>query len=380
MKIFHTADWHLGKLFYGSYLTEDQAYLWKEQMLPAIKEYKPDVLIAAGDIYDRSLPPAEAVELLDEIITCVAEGLKIPMILISGNHDSAERLAFGSRLLAQRGVYVFGPIQQELAPIVIEDEHGPVSFVPIPYAEPAAIRHALENGEIRDHQQAMEAIVSHQLRNITAGHRKVAIAHAFVTGGIASDSERPLSIGGTDLIDGSVFSPFHYTALGHLHGPQTVGSETVRYSGSLLKYSFGEHRQKKGLEYIELGADGTIKREQIPLTPKRDVRIVEGTFEELMGNGAPPSEDYLLARLTDDAPVLDGMARLRKKYPYIRALEMTGRDMQAKTAKRADIRKVTEEEMFGTFVQETRGKALSEEEQVYMNRLWQGIWRQEEEV
>lgn len=379
MRIIHTADWHLGKLFYGSYLTEDQGYVWEQQLLPAIKEYQPHVIIAAGDIYDRSVPPAEAVELFDEIITKIGKELKIPFLCIAGNHDSAERLAFGNRLLAREGIHVFGPLDDFCRPVTLSDEWGAVDFIPLPYAEPAAVRYALGQESCRDHQQSMAAYIAYQLSFVEPSHRKVGMGHAFVGGGISSDSERPLSIGGTDCIESSVFSPFHYTALGHLHGPQMVGSERVRYSGSLLKYSFGEYKQKKGVECITLGKDGDIIREQILLNPKRDVRILEGTFDELMGESVMESEDYILARLTDKDPVLDGLSRLRKKFPYIRALECIGREWAKEIENRADIRKVTEEEMFATFAQEVRGEALSEAEQAYMAMIWKEIRSKEGE-
>ncbi|MDY5464554.1 MAG: exonuclease subunit SbcD, partial [Megasphaera elsdenii] len=243
MRILHTADWHLGKLFYGNYLTEDQAYVLEQQFLPLLRDEGIDAVVLAGDVYDRSLPPAEAVELFDDIATKITADLKIPFLVISGNHDSPARLSFASRLLAPQGLYIAGELDRLTGPVVLEDEAGPVAFLTIPYAEPAVVRQVLGQETVRSHQQAMEALLAWQAQAVPKGARTVCIAHAFVAGGVAGDSERPLSIGGTDQVTSSLFAPFTYTALGHLHGPQKVTSDTIRYAGSLLKYSFGEARQ-----------------------------------------------------------------------------------------------------------------------------------------
>ena len=258
MRILHTADWHLGKLFYGNYLTEDQAYVLEQQFLPLLRDEGIDAVVLAGDVYDRSLPPAEAVELFDDIATKITADLKIPFLVISGNHDSPARLSFASRLLAPQGLYIAGELDRLTGPVVLEDEAGPVAFLTIPYAEPAVVRQVLGQETVRSHQQAMEAPLAWQVQSVPQGARTVCIAHAFVAGGVAGDSERPLSIGGTDQVTSSLFAPFTYTALGHLHGPQKVTSDTIRYAGSLLKYSFGEARQHKGAVIADIGADGQV--------------------------------------------------------------------------------------------------------------------------
>ena len=246
MRILHTADWHLGKLFYGSYLTEEQDYVLKHQFLPLIKDEGIDAVVLAGDVYDRSLPPTEAVALFDEIATKITAELKVPFLVISGNHDSAARLSFASRLLSSQGLYIAGELERMTGPVWLDDEDGPVAFLLAPYAEPAVVRHFFGDDSLRSHQEALAALLSWQQGQIPQGMRTVCAAHAFVAGGLAGDSERPLSIGGSDQVGSDLFTSFSYTALGHLHGPQQITTPTIRYAGSLLKYSFGEARQKKG--------------------------------------------------------------------------------------------------------------------------------------
>lgn len=247
MRILHTADWHLGKLFYGSYLTEEQDYVLKHQLLPLIKDEGIDAVVLSGDVYDRSLPPTEAVALFDEMATKITAELKVPFLVISGNHDSAARLSFASRLLASQGLYIAGELDRMTDPVVLDDQYGPVAFLLAPYAEPAVVRHFLGDDNLRSHEAALCALLSWQQEKIPSGMRTVCAAHAFVAGGLAGDSERPLSIGGSDQVGSDLFTDFSYTALGHLHGPQQITVPTIRYAGSLLKYSFGEARQKKAL-------------------------------------------------------------------------------------------------------------------------------------
>lgn len=246
MRILHTADWHLGKLFYGSYLTEEQDYVLKTQLLPLIKDEGIDAVVLSGDVYDRSLPPTEAVALFDEIATKITAELKVPFLVISGNHDSAARLSFASRILSSQGLYIAGELDRMTDPVVLDDKYGPVAFLLAPYAEPAVVRHFLGDDSLRSHEAALCALLSWQQEKIPDGMRTVCAAHAFVAGGLAGDSERPLSIGGSDQVGSDLFTSFSYTALGHLHGPQQITVPTIRYAGSLLKYSFGEARQKRG--------------------------------------------------------------------------------------------------------------------------------------
>ncbi len=376
MKFIHTADWHLGKLFYGRTLTEEQEILLKEQFLPLIDEEKPDAVILAGDVYDRSVPPAEAVELFDEIVTKIAADRQLPFLVISGNHDSAERLSFASSLLCRSGLWMYGELSRTMAPVILSDTWGDVAFAPMPFAEPGKVRVALDDETVRSYEEAERALSAGFLSQIPKRCRKVAIAHAFVSGGSVSDSERPLSVGGSDQIPADVFKEYQYTALGHLHGPQKIGKDTVRYSGSLLKYSFSEAGQKKGADVVVLDGNGQAEVRFVSLSPRHDVRIMEGTFEELMKG--KKSEDFLLARITDPMPVIDCMARLREKFPNVMALESVGRELF--DTGRRDIRpgKVTEQDMFRTFVEETRGSGMTAEETSYMDKLWNELLKGDE--
>ena len=380
MRILHTADWHLGKMFYGGYLTEEQAYVLQNQFLPMIRDEHVDAVVLAGDVYDRSLPPAEAVGLFDEIATKITVELGTPFFVISGNHDSAARLSFGSRLLEKQGLYIAGALDKLSGPVLLEDTHGPVAFVPVPFADPAQVRHFLQDEGISGYSAALDSLCRYQGGSLPAEMRKVCIAHAFVSGGIASDSERPLSVGGADLVDAAIFSGFSYTALGHLHGPQQAGSEAIRYAGSLLKYSFGEARQKKGALLVDIDGAGQAKTTFLPFSPAHDVRVIEGAFDAIMAAKDEREDDFVLIRLTDQEPVLDGMARVRRKYPHALALEMKGRNGGGSTDRSFDLRRVTEQELFESFAESMRQEQpLTADERDCVTTLWQRLWKEREE-
>ena len=368
MKFLHTADWHLGKLFYGTYLTDEQEWILKHRFLPLLDEERPDVILLAGDVYDRSVPPAEAVELFDEMISEICGKREIPLIVISGNHDSRERLSFGSRLLSGAGLHMCGDLSR-LAPIRLSDAHGDVYFIPLPYAETAEVRHAL-GVDVHTHEEAMAALAAHLSETVPEGARMICLAHDFVAGGETSDSERPLSIGGTDAMSGNIFVPFSYTALGHLHGPQkAAGKENIRYSGSLLKYSFGEAKQKKGVIIGEIDAKGHVETKFVSMAPRHDVRVVSGTFEELMTRDDPAPEDFLLAELTDEGPVIDAMARLRKKYPNVAALT-TNRILREDSGVRMSAgRRVDVTDMLDAFSEEFCARKLTDEEKALFTEI-----------
>lgn len=379
MRILHTADWHLGKMFYGEYLTEDQAYILTEQLLPLIADEGIDAVVLAGDVYDRSLPPSEAVELFDEISTKITTELKRPLFIISGNHDSAARLSFASRLLDRQGMHIAGELHKLGEPIVLEDAAGPVAFVALPFAEPAIVRHFLQDDSISDHQSALQALRDRQISHISPAMRTICIAHAFVAGGVVSDSERPISIGGSDYVDAALFADFSYTALGHLHGPQRVAQDTIRYSGSLLKYSFSEARQQKGAVLVDLDGQGLAVPQFIPFAPRRDVRILEGYFDEIMANEDARTEDFILARLKDRQPILDGMAKLRRKYPSAMALETPFRNADETRQDRSfDVRHSTEQQLFESFAAAMRvDEALNDKERNCVQELWNRLEQEE---
>ncbi|HSI34210.1 MAG TPA: exonuclease SbcCD subunit D, partial [Tepidisphaeraceae bacterium] len=349
MRFIHTADWHLGRLFHGVHLTEDQRYALL-QLVDLVRETKPDAVLVAGDIYDRAIPPPEAVDLLDEVLCKIVLEAKVPVVLIAGNHDSPHRLNFGSRLLKDNRLYVTGQMTAAIRPVTFADAFGEVRVYPVPYAEPATVREALGDGAgpCVCHDSAMREVCG----RIRAGHeggRSIMVGHAFVMGGAECESERPLSVGGAGTVAAGHFAGFDYVALGHLHAPQTIwngerreasndGSTPtpvesdrgaslvsrsiatqVRYSGSLLKYSFDEADQAKGVYVVEMDGDGRCAVESIHLTPKRDVRRVSGTMADLLaGDGDGKSrDDYVEVTILDDGPVIDPVGRLRQVYPNV---------------------------------------------------------------
>lgn len=376
MRILHTADWHLGKMFYGEYLTEEQARVLTKQLLPLIKEERIEALIIAGDIYDRSLPPVGAVALFDEILTKIAVEAHVPCFIISGNHDSATRLSFGNALMEKEGIFIGGELATLHSPIVLEDRYGAVAFYLLPFAEPAVVRQYYNEETVKDHETALRCLRSAQ--KIVPDTRSVCVAHAFVTGGVPCDSERPLAIGGSECVDVSCFDGFSYTALGHLHGPQKAGGrDNVRYAGSLLKYSFGEAKQKKGVSIVEIDAKGHAAWEQIPLVPQHDVRIIQGRFADIMTRPEENTEDFLLVRLEDEEPILDGLAKLRKKYPHVLALETPNRMIQGAPERKFDVRHTNERELFLNFTMAMRdGRTLSEHEKEWTETLWRRLWQE----
>ncbi|MFF5996726.1 exonuclease SbcCD subunit D [Lysinibacillus sp. KU-BSD001] len=316
MKIFHTADWHLGKLVQGVYMTEDQRYILN-QFMEAIDVEKPDVIIVAGDLYDRAIPPVDAVDLLDDTFADIVLKRGIPVIAIAGNHDSPTRLQFGSKLMKESGLYLAGEMRADLKPVVLADEHGEVHFHLIPFAEPSIVRQLFADDSIATCDDAMQAIIKHIKKDMKRGVRHIAIAHAFITpygeqSANTSDSERPLAIGGSECVSAEHFEPFHYTALGHLHKAHYVLNETIRYAGSPLKYSLSEAQHEKGFYIVDLAADGSVQVEKRKLTPRRDLRIVEGDMQQILRH--PESDDYVFVRLTDPTPVVNAMEQIRTVY------------------------------------------------------------------
>ncbi|GAB1620884.1 exonuclease SbcCD subunit D [Agarivorans albus] len=369
MKFLHTSDWHLGRQLHNQSLLEDQEYVL-EQIIQIAQQQQVDVLIVAGDVFDRSVPPSNAVKLLDDTLDRLVNQLNIPVILIAGNHDGAQRLAFASRQMRESGLYISGTLGQQIPAIKLAAKDGEsVVFYPLPYAEPATVREVFEC-QATSHQEAMQVLVEQVKQHDSEGLKKVAIAHCFLDGGDESESERPLSIGGADKISPKLFSDFDYVALGHLHGPQYKGSQQIRYSGSPLKYSFSEQHQAKSVTLVEL-TEGDSNIELIALNAKRDVRIIEGYLDDLLASGSADShrDDYLMVRLLDKSAILDAMGKLREVYPNVLHLERTG--LMANTDKlelnREHIKK-GEYDMFTDFFAQVSGDELSAEQQALLKQ------------
>ena len=319
MKIIHTGDWHIGKIVHQIHMTEDQRYILNE-FIKVIEEEKPHVIVIAGDLYDRSVPPVEAVELLDQIFSKILIDLKVPIIAIAGNHDSPDRVGFASRILMNKGLYIEGRLKRNIQKVSIHDEAGPVNFYLVPYADPVIVRDLFEDENIHTHDDAMKVIVNSIKENMNKKERNVLVVHGFVIGGETSDSERPLSIGGTDYIYLEHFEEFNYTALGHLHGPQKVGSDSIRYSGSLMKYSFSEVRHNKSITIVAIDDEGNVEISLRKLTPVRDMRIIRGSLEELLKSEVYKNtnvQDYLQVDLTDDGELIEPMSKIRTVYPNV---------------------------------------------------------------
>ncbi|AIM17831.1 MULTISPECIES: exonuclease SbcCD subunit D [Neobacillus] len=319
MKFIHTADWHLGKLVHGVYMTESQREVL-HQFVDIVAEEKPDAVIIAGDLYDRSVPPTDAVELLDEILFKINVELKTPVIAIAGNHDSAERLSFGSSWYKHSQFYLAGKLTNSFTPIQIQG----INFYMVPYAEPGVVRQLLEDESIHSHQDAMKALIGKIEETLNPNEPNVFIGHAFVLGGKTSDSERVLSVGGSGCVGVELFEPFSYTALGHLHSPDAIHHSKVKYSGSLLKYSFSEAKQKKSISIIEMDEKGNFSHRYRSLNPTYDMREIEGYLEELLDPQFYEKErthDYLKITLLDEGALIDPMNKLRQVYPNVLHLE-----------------------------------------------------------
>ena len=367
MKFIHTSDWHIGRQLHNQSLLEDQRHVLT-QIVELAVTHDVDAVIIAGDIYDRSVPPASAVALLDEVVNRLVNELKIPVIMIAGNHDGHERLGFASRQMRESGLHIIGPLNNTLEPIKIKGKSGDAVFYGLPYADPATVRHVFDS-EVNTHEQAMVQLLEQVSEHDSQGLPKVVISHCFLDGGSESESERPLSIGGADKISPTVFTPFSYAALGHLHGPQYKGKQHVRYSGSILKYSFSEQDQKKSVTLVELTPEGEASIELLPLSAMRDVRIIEGKLDVLLEAGKTDlqREDYLMVRLLDKKAILDPMGKLRAVYPNVLHLERTG--LMANNSQLAigrDHIKKGELDMFTDFFSQVSGEPMSEEQQAVM--------------
>ncbi|CAH1572223.1 Exonuclease SbcD [Vibrio owensii] len=363
MKFIHTSDWHLGRQFHNVSLLDDQQAVL-DQLIQYIENNPVDAVVVAGDIYDRSVPPTIAIELLNKVVKRICGELNTPMILISGNHDGAERLGFGSEQMKNAGLHIISNFEDMLTPVVIETESaGQVAFYGMPYNDPEQVRFAYQE-PVSTHDQAHKLLAEKITEQFQPEQRNVLVSHCFVDGAIESESERPLSIGGSDRVSHEHFLNFDYVALGHLHQPQKKGEEYIRYSGSLMKYSFGEQNQKKGFTLVEIDQNGFVSAEHIDLAAPHEMRIVEGELEQVIEQGKtdPKNEDYLLVRLMDKHAILNPMEKLRTVYPNVLHLEKPGmligveQEMAQAKLTRSEI------DMFRDFFTEAQDSQLSQEQ------------------
>lgn len=377
MKILHLGDLHIGKKVKEFNLIEDQKYVI-DQLIEFVERNIPNVVVISGDLYDRAIPPVEAIEVVNGFLNKIVLELKIPVIAIAGNHDSGARLDFASTILEKQGLYIEGKFKSDITKVTINDEFGPVNFYLLPYADPAEVRELYEDENIKTHDDAMKSIIDRLSANFNREERNVAVAHGFITymkdgedqcGLELSESERPLSIGGTDKVSAQYFEMFNYTALGHLHGAQKVGSDKIRYAGSPIKYSFSEVKQKKSFTIVNMDDKGEVLTELQSITPLRDMRVIQGPLEKLISKDVYESEDinvedYIKVILQDEEELIDPLGRLRSVYKNLMEIEIQNKRKLGdnKTAASEGFKEKSEMELFKEFYENISGESLEGEE------------------
>lgn len=379
MKLIHLSDLHLGKRVNDFSMLEDQQYILAE-ILQIIDREKPDGVLIAGDVYDKSVPSAEAVALLDDFLVRLSKR-ELRIFVISGNHDSPERMAFGGRLMERSGVHLAPVYDGRVEPVVLTDEYGPVKLYLLPFVKPSHVRRCFPEREIATYTDAVAAAI--EAMGVDTAVRNVLVTHQFVTGAARCDSEE-LSVGGTDNVDAAVFDPFDYVALGHIHGPQQVGRETVRYCGTPLKYSFSEAGHKKSVTVVELGEKGSVTIRTIPLKPLRDMVELRGTYEELtlraFYEGTTYPRDYIHITLTDEEDIPDAVGKLRIIYPNLMKLDYDNKRTRAgiRLEGAEDVQQKSPLELLEEFYSNQNGQPMSEEQRAFARDMMERIWEEDE--
>ena len=369
MKFIHISDLHIGKRVHEFSMIEEQKYILN-QMLDIVKEQNVPAVLIAGDVYDKAVPSAEAVQLFDTFLTALAQ-LDVKVCVISGNHDSAERIAFGAQLMKHRGVYMSPVYDGTVEKVLFEDDYGTVNVYLLPFLKPAMVRHALEDESITTYPEALRAAVEHM--GIDVNERNVLVAHQFVTGASRCESEE-VSVGGLDNVDADIFKDFDYVALGHIHSPQSVTRPEVRYCGTPLKYSFSEAGQEKSITLVDIKQKGAVDIQTVSLKPLRDLRKLRGTYEELMNREnymGTATTDYVHITLTDEDDVPDGMHRLRSVYPNLMRLEYDNLRTRGQNHidEACDVDMKSELELFEEFFEIQNNQAMSEEQKHFSEKL-----------
>ena len=378
MKFIHLSDLHLGKRLNEFSMIEDQDFILKE-IYSVISEEKPDFVIIAGDIYDKPVPSAEAVHLFDGFLTKVSERTE-HIFVISGNHDSAERIAFGSHIMEKSGIHMSPVYDGSIAPTVLHDGYGEVCVYMLPFIKPVTVRRFFPDIEISSYTDVVNAAVD--AMNADFSKRNIIIAHQFVTGAVKSDSEE-VSVGGLDNVESSAFDGFDYVALGHIHSPQNVGSERIRYCGTPLKYSFSEAAQEKSVTVVELGEKGMLKVRTVPLAPRREMRIIRGEFDKVISREISAEgdvHDYLHIVLTDENDIPEAMGKLRTVYPNIMSLEYD--NSRTRSSHSSMTAAETEDklpiELFEEFYRFSNGREMTDSQRDFTMSLIEKIWEGEE--
>ena len=378
MRFLHLSDLHIGKRVNEFSMLEDQEYILTK-IINIIDEQKPDGIIIAGDVYDKSVPSAEAVELFDDFLVHLSK-LNLKVFVISGNHDSPERIAFGGRLMTESGIYMSPVYDGNVEPVVLEDEFGKLNVWMLPFVKPANVRRFYEDDEISTYTDAMRVAIDKL--DINSGERNVMITHQFVTGADRTDSE-DISVGGTDNVDVSVFDAFDYTALGHIHRPQNCKSEKVRYSGTPLKYSFSEAKDVKSVTVVELKENGNLMVSTIPLIPMRDMVEIKGKYSEIMlrdfYKDTSYQDDYVHITLTDEEDIPDAIGKLRTVYHNLMKLDYDNVRTRNKTVINGaeNVEKKTPLEHFCEFYESQNGLPMNDSQTEFIKQLIEGIWEGE---
>ena len=374
MKLIHLSDLHIGKRVNEVSMIEEQEYILS-QILGIIDAQQPEAVLISGDVYDKSVPPAEAVSLLDGFLFQLSER-NLQVLIISGNHDSAERLAFGGRLMEGKGIHLSPAYDGKITPITLEDACGEIRFWMLPFLKPIHVKKVFPEAGIETYTDACRVAVENMAVDFSA--RNVLLTHQFVTGSATCDSEE-ISVGGSDNVDASVFAGFDYVALGHIHGPQNIGSEHIRYCGTPLKYSFSEASHQKSVTVVELAEKGSVRLHTVPLIPKHDMREIRGTYEEVTAKHFyenTPVEDYLHITLTDEEDVPEAVARLRVIYPNLMKLsyDNTRTRSDAVIEGAVDVQSKSPLQLFGELYELQNNQPMSEIQREFMQDLIEDIW------
>ena len=374
MKLIHLSDLHLGKRVNEVSMIEDQEYIL-QQIIRIIKDEHTDAVLLSGDIYDKSVPSAEAVALFDEFLSRLAQ-LKVQVFAISGNHDSPERLAFGSRLMEGAGIHMSPVYNGEVTPIVLSDTYGDVNFWLLPFIKPAHVKRYYPDEGIESYTDACRVAVENM--GIATAKRNVLLTHQFVTGATTCESEE-ISVGGSDNVDASVFEGFDYVALGHIHGPQNIGSNKIRYCGTPLKYSFSEANHYKSVTVVSLGVKGELELHTTPLTPRHDMRIIRGSFAEVTDKAfyeGTATDDYLQVILTDEEDVPEAIGKLRVVYPNI--MKLTYDNTRTRTNQliggAEDVEQKSPLQLFAELYEQQNNQPMSDEQSSFTQDLIESIW------
>ncbi len=373
MKFFHLSDLHIGKRIHEFSMIEDQAYIL-DSIIDMIGIHKPDAVILAGDIYDKAVPSAEAVALFDSFL-CRLTDCGCSVFMISGNHDSPERIAFGGKLMERSNVYVAPVYSGKVEPITVSDSFGAINIYLLPFVKPTVVRHYAPDAEIESYTDAMRTVIDGLDMDKSA--RNILVTHQFVTGASRCESEE-ISVGGSDNVDASVFDDFDYVALGHIHSPQDIGSSKIRYCGTPLKYSFSEANHQKSVTVVTLENKGELSVETLPLLPKRDLRELRGEYHSLCMRAnyiGTNTEDYLRITLTDEMEIPNANANLRVIYPNLMQMRYDNtRTRNMMTApETAHVENKDPIELIGDFFAQQNAKPMEESQLVRIKQLWEQL-------